>query len=169
MTRDMTTSAIVTVSILRKMNEQEMTKMMIYGMGKDVAQAAVAVKGTTHFISANTSTTPPLKTWKIDSSHTVSLNFPYNPTMSNKYTCSHLICCLWQHTFIVRAVKIKLGYGNKIERKQHNFHVLRGGEVLAEIRWVLPFTATATWTTSFPISKSSSSSSSLAHSSSSVY
>ena len=66
----MTTSAIVMDSILRKMEKQEML-MMIYGMGKDVAQAAVAVKGTTHLTSANTSTTPHLRTWKLDSSHTI--------------------------------------------------------------------------------------------------
>ena len=63
-----TTSAIVMDSILRKMEKQEML-MMIYGMVKDVAQAAV--NGTTHLTSANTSTTPHMRTWKFDSSHII--------------------------------------------------------------------------------------------------
>ena len=42
---------------------------MIYGTGKDVAQAVVAVNGMTHLVSANTSTTPQLRTWKLDFSH----------------------------------------------------------------------------------------------------
>ena len=65
----MTTSAIVTHSILREMNGKEQMMMMIYGMGKDVAKAAVAVNGMTHLTSASTSTTPHLRTWNSDSSH----------------------------------------------------------------------------------------------------
>ena len=61
----MTTSAILMNSGLRKADVRKM-KMMIYGMEKDVAQAAVAVNGTTHFTSASTSTTPHLRTWKSD-------------------------------------------------------------------------------------------------------
>ena len=58
-----TTSATVMDSILREVDMRKM-KMMIYGMGKDVAQAAVAVKGRTHLTSASTSTTAHLRTWK---------------------------------------------------------------------------------------------------------
>ena len=65
-----TTSAIVMDSILSKMEKQEML-MMIYGMVKDVAQAAAAVIGTTHLTSANTSTTPHMRTWKLDYSHII--------------------------------------------------------------------------------------------------
>ena len=51
----MTTSAIVINSRLREVDGKK---------GKDVAQAVVAVNGTTHLTSASTSTTPHLRTWK---------------------------------------------------------------------------------------------------------
>ena len=59
---------IVTDTILWEVGGMREMLMMIYGMGKDVAQAAIAVNGTTHLTSANTSTTPHLRTWKLDSS-----------------------------------------------------------------------------------------------------
>ena len=71
----MTTSAILINSLLREVDGRWM-KMMIYGMGKDVAQAAVAVSGTTHLTSASTSTTPHLRTWNSDSSHIITTNPP---------------------------------------------------------------------------------------------
>ena len=59
-----TTSATVMDIILREVDGRDEIKMMIYGMGKDLAQAAVAVNGKTHLTSASTSTTPHLRTWK---------------------------------------------------------------------------------------------------------
>ena len=72
----MTISVIVMDSILREEVRRKEMKMMIYGMGKDVAQAAAAVNGGTHLTSANTSTTPHLKTWKSDSSHIIFMTLP---------------------------------------------------------------------------------------------
>ena len=70
---EMTTSEIVVESTLREVVGREEMMMMIYGMGKDVAQAAVAVNGRTHLTSANTSTTPHLRTWKSDSPQSLHL------------------------------------------------------------------------------------------------
>ena len=64
----------MTISAIVIEREAEEMKMMIYGMGKDVAQAAVAVNGTTHLTSASTSITPHLRTWKSD-----SMQFPTAP------------------------------------------------------------------------------------------
>ena len=63
-TWETTTSATVMDSTLREVDWREEMKMMIYGMGKDVAQAAVAANGRTHLTSASNSTTPHLRTWK---------------------------------------------------------------------------------------------------------
>ena len=49
---DMATSVILTDRKMREIEKQKtMMLMMIYGMGKDVAQAAAAVNGTTHLTS----------------------------------------------------------------------------------------------------------------------
>ena len=68
---EMTTSAIVTDCILLRKDTMGMVHGIIYGMGKDVAQSAVAANGTTHLTSVNTSTIPHLRTWKLDSSHLI--------------------------------------------------------------------------------------------------
>ena len=82
---DIITFAIMMDSLLRKVNGRE-EMMMIYGMEKVVTQAAVVVNGMTHLTSANTSTTPHLRTWNLDSSQiiimlmTIPLN--YSSTVS---------------------------------------------------------------------------------------
>ena len=79
----MTTSAKVIDSILRKLYGRKM-KMMIYGMGKDVAQTAVAVNGTTHLTSANlhntTSEDMELRLFTFHTSYSSTLY--YYPTVS---------------------------------------------------------------------------------------